>query len=333
MIISKQSIQQASAILFPGLVPAKHGRVTDFLTGYAPAMNMVKEADEALGYSLLDRYRIADVYDWEVYQTAHLVTCLALAHAHVHSGSASDSPSLKDPVVCGQSFGGFAAAVYAGVCDLPEMIRLLRVSAAVETEYFAEQQEALRCVFFTRMHQDRRQVLMRESVASTGGWLDLSVVQDRDVVAISGTLAAVEELSRRLREERAIVFYVMNRAEHCSRMAPLVERLKENVYKDAVLKNPQLTLVSDDGRLLSTANDVREDLSAGWSRPLIAEQLYSALLERGVRHIITPASRGTFTGYGSGRFTIDVALPNKMLKRFRDGGSQTRISGLGTDDV
>lgn len=323
----------STALLFPGLAPAKHGRVADFLDGYAPASAMVRQVDEVLGYSLLDRYSTADVYDWEVYQTAHMVTCLALADARMRAGDGLDRTLSEAPVVCGQSFGGFAAAVYSGACDLPDLIRALRVSTEVESEYFAEQEEALGCVFFTRMGRDRREALMKEVMASTGGWLDLSVVQDRQVVAVSGTRTAVDELSQRLREERAIVFYVMNRAEHCSQMAPLVRRLRERVYEGLALKDPRLPLVADDGSALHTAEDVREDLSAGWSRPLIADQLYAKLLERGVRRIITPASRGSFTDFGSGRFEIEVVLPNRMLQQLRQVAPGAEVRERETADA
>lgn len=292
----------STALLFPGLAPAKHGRVADFLDGYAPASAMVRQVDEVLGYSLLDRYSTADVYDWEVYQTAHMVTCLALADARMRAGDGLDRTLSEAPVVCGQSFGGFAAAVYSGACDLPDLIRALRVSTEVESEYFAEQEEALGCVFFTRMGRDRREALMQDVMASTGGWLDLSVVQDRQVVAVSGTRTAVDEL-------------------------------RERVYEGLALKDPRLPLVADDGSALHTAEDVREDLSAGWSRPLIADQLYAKLLERGVRRIITPASRGSFTDFGSGRFEIEVVLPNRMLQQLRQVAPGAEVRERETADA
>lgn len=307
---------EKTAVLFPGLSPARHSRVADFLNDYAPAARMVRQVEDVLGYGLMEKYRTAEVYDWEVYQTAHLVTGLALADAHLRLARSAGSDVVDQAVICGQSFGSFAAAVFAGACELDELVRLLRVSIDVETAYFAEQEE-LACVFFTRVSGELRDALMQDVVEKGGGWLDLSVAQDRGVTAVSGTRPAVDELARRLKDHRGVVFYVMNRAEHCARMASLVHRLKTEVYADAALHNPQRPLLSDDGRLLQTADDVREDLSAGWSRPLLSEELYLALLTRDVTHIVTPASRGSSTDFGSGRFRIETLLPNQTLAQLR----------------
>lgn len=312
-----------SAVLFPGLAPARHGKVAAFLSQYPPAVRLLQRFDEVLGYRLLDRYRTAEVYDWEVYQSAHLATIFSLAHARVHGNLLGMEPVNVDRMmVCGQSFGSFAAAAFAESIEITELIGLLRASTSEESAYFAEQ-PPLGCVFFTRLGETLRGRLLDEVARDTGGWLELSVAQDRGVTAVSGTLDAVHKFTARIKAEGAVVFYVMNRAEHCPRMQPLVERLRENVYSQANFRDPQVPLVSDNGKLLRTAEQVREDLAAGWSRPLLSEQLYRKLEECGVERMLTPSSRGTFSDFGQGRFDIEVILPNAMLRALhREEGTE-----------
>lgn len=306
-----------TAVLFPGLAPTRHAKAADFLTSYPPATTMLATVDEALGYSLMARYRTAEVYDWEVYQSAHLVTILALVHARLEGqtgGTPTIEPLLTAPVLCGQSFGSFAAAVQAGCIDLAELIDVLRHSSRLEQEYFATEPEQLGCVFFTRLTSHRREQLIRSALKETHGWLDLSVEQDRGVSAVSGTRRTVDRLAELIRQDHGVVFYVMNRAEHCTRMEPLVQRLREEVYKDAAFRDPRSPLVSDHGVLLETGEQVRQDLAGGWSRPLIAEQLYSRLESLGIYRILAPASRGSFSRFGEGRFEVEILLPNATLE-------------------
>jgi len=303
-----------SAILFPGLVPARHRNSTELLTGYAPAARMVRDIDGVLGYSLVEKYQNADVYDWEVYQNAHMITVLSLATARYGGDGGRGSAASADKVVCGQSFGGFAAAVWAGACDLTDLVVMLRQSVAVEAEFFRGQDVPLRCVFFTRLGADVREELMARATEQVGGWLEISVEQDRAVTAVSGTMDAVERLTELIRSHGGVVFYVMNRAEHCERMRPLVDLLDREVYSKVVFSDPDRVLIADDGSHLVSGSDVSADLTAGWSRALRTEDLYGSLATAGVDRIVTPATRGMFTRYGGGRFEIDPVLPGEILR-------------------
>ena len=141
--------------------------------------------------------------------------------------------------------------------------------------------------------------------------------QDRDETAVSGTRTEVESFAERIRRRKAVVFYIMNRAEHCRRMVPLAKRLLRDAYAGMVFKDPEVTLLADNGNHLRTGEQVRTDLAHGWARPLMAEELYRELANLRVGTIVAPTARGMFTDFGEGRFKIEKILPNAMVRKLR----------------
>src|SRR4051794_37168024 len=93
-------LEADSAIVFPGISPCRFDDVAKFMLIHPAARALVAEADDRLGYSLVDRYREATDEYSEFARVAFLVNCLAPAHW------AEDALDLRPQVCVGASFGG-----------------------------------------------------------------------------------------------------------------------------------------------------------------------------------------------------------------------------------
>jgi len=290
------------ALLFPGLTPARHRHVRRFLDRYPVARRLFDECSEALGYDLEGAYASADIHDWEPYQTAFLAINLALAEW------AREQSGIRPQVICGQSFGAFAGAVAAGCLPLGEMVGLLSRSTAVEKAFFTGLDAPLACIFFSRVADADIEALVR-AAAAPDGWAEISVRGDRGVYAVSGTTAAVARVDEAVRARRGIVFYTIDRAEHCPRMAPVRERVEREAYADVVFADPVVPIVSDvTGAVLSTAEEVRTDLLDGWTHPTVGTTLYDGLKALGVTRLVVPGPSSAFRRHGGDRFeTVPVS--------------------------
>lgn len=291
------------ALLFPGLTPAKHRKVERFLHTYPGARSRFEICSEVLGYDLEERYKSADIYDWETYEVAFLAINLAVVDW------TREETGVDPAVVCGQSFGGYCAAVAAGCLSLPDMVSLLSQSARVEHEYFSGLEQPLACVFFSRIGDASIADLIQTATAA-GGWAELSVQHDHGIYAVSGTAEAIARLETEVRARRGLVYYTVNRAEHCPRMQPVRALVEREVYPGLTFSTPEKVYVSDvTGKVVASSAGVRADLLDGWSHPTIAGVLYDGLEELGVTRLVIPGPRGAFRGHGMGRFEIVGVSP------------------------
>lgn len=294
------------ALYFPGLVPTKFSSVEDFLRTSDYARRRIEVADEVLGYSLLDSYAKAEVYDWEVYESGFMALTLALADW------ALDHVEIN-PVLCGgQSFGAINAAVFSGSLSYVDGLELVRSSAKVEIEYFEAQPEPLGCLFFYRLNSRQVDELV-DAFRSDGHDVEVSIYLDDTVHAVSGTLADLELLEKRVREAGGYPFYTMNRSEHCGSVRPLRDRLETEVYDRVTWRSPKWPMLSDvTGELLSDPEEIKQDLLDGWVTPVhwstVVEGMRTARAEHA--HIIGP--RNMFARITNNALPTDVITPKKV---------------------
>ena len=288
-------------VLFPGLVPNKHKSTYTWLETDPYARELIQQAEEHLGPDLLERHTRAEIYDWNVYQAVYLVESLSLAEAWCRRNGAD--PDL----VAGQSFGSLAAAVFSGSIAFRDMCRVMTASTAAEIEYFKQAAEPLGCVFFSRCSPARTwQIIDEITGQSSPEWLDVSVVQERGVMAVSGTRNLVDQFASQVKKEGGLIFYTIDRAEHCPALAPLAEILKCEAYCASDFSGPAKPLLSDNGVLLHTGEDVARDLAEGWGRRLVNQEQYQTMTSLGTEHIVIPGHSSLFASDQgiSGRKTL-----------------------------
>lgn len=293
-------------LLFSGLVPNKQPNVYELLASVPYGRDLVEQAEAVLGPDLLGRHRNAEIYDWDIYQTVYMIEHLVLASTWERL------TQCRTDVLAGQSFGSLTAAVYAECLPFNEMVQLITRSTVVEEAYFSEAAAPLACVFYARLSREKTEQLMAEVLSEeTDGWLDISVVQERGVFSVSGTASLVHRFGDEVREHGGLVFYTVERAEHCPALAPLADRLEHEVYSKFKFQAPARPLLSDNGQFLSTGAEVAHDLARGWSRRLVNAEQYQAMLDYGVNRMVIPGHSALFSGPDNHSF-------EKLLIRSRD---------------
>ncbi|GAA2804836.1 ACP S-malonyltransferase [Crossiella cryophila] len=252
----------ADAIYFPGLVPTTFPAIASFLQENEYAQARLRAADEVLGYSLIKAYEHAEIYDWEVYEAGYMALTLALADW------ADDHLDLSPVVFGGQSFGAIIGSVYAGVLSYADGLTLVRESAKVELDYFAGLAEPLGCFFFYRLDGPAVDRLVARCRAE-GRNVEASVYLDNSVHAVSGVMADLEYFRELVREEGGFPFYLMNRAEHCTMVAGLRQRLETEVYSKLDWRPARVPMLSDvTGELITDPQAIMTDLLDGWVTPV-----------------------------------------------------------------
>jgi [acyl-carrier-protein] S-malonyltransferase len=285
-----------TAFVFPGMGPTRYRDVARFMLTDRGAGELLAEADDVLGYPLLDRYRDAGSDYSEYAQVAFFVTCVALARwAHERHGPAS--------IVAGPSFGGKGAAVHAGALGFADAVRLTAELARHEEAYFArEEHRDVVTQSFARVPAD---VLdgIRAELDDAGAWHEVSCHIDEDLHMLSLDGGRLEWLETRLRAAGGLPLYTMRPPMHCAAFAPLRDTVEREVFARLRFSDPVLPVVADqDGAVLTTGAQVRTMLLDGYVRPVRWPDVVAGLRGAGVGRIVVTGPDALF-----GRVPVSTA--------------------------
>ena len=300
-------------MIFPGMGPSRFRDVARFLLVNPLARRLLAGADEALGYSLFERYRDCDD-DSDDYsehaQVAFLVSCLAMAQWAEHTAGAR-------PTVCaGPSFGGKAAAVYAGALTFSDAVRMTARQARCEAEYFARRHTDVVTHSFTRMPAQRLDGLLDE-LAGRGEWHEISCYVDDDFHMVSLRDGMLEWFQRRLRALGGFPLYTMRPPMHCAAFGELRELVEREVFGELTFADPRLPVVADqDGTVLDTAAGVRTMLLDGIVRPVRWPAVVATLRRLGVGTVCVAGQDSIFgrVGCTTRSFEVVAASPKAAMR-------------------
>jgi [acyl-carrier-protein] S-malonyltransferase len=290
-----------SALVFPGMAPARFADVARFMLINPYARRLLKAADEVLGYSLYDRYRDDDGEYTEYAQVAFFVNCVALAQwAEAEYG-------VRPEAVAGPSFGSKAAAVFSGVLGFSDAVRMTASMARCENDYFAREFKDAVTLSFTRTPRAELDVVLAE-LDERGDWYDISCHIDADFYMVSLDAAAAEWMEKRLRSVGGMPLYTMRPAMHSRVLGALRDRIGEEVLDGLSFADPVLPLVADqDGSVLTTGEQVRQMLLDGYVLPVRWPDVVATLKERlGVGRVYVCGPDSLFGRVGITTRTFDV---------------------------
>lgn len=281
-----------AAVIFPAISPSTFAGVGKFMLMHPAARGLVAAADEALGYSLVDRFRASEGEYTEPARVAFLVNCLAMA------GWAATTLDAG-PVACaGPSFGGTPAAVHSGALDLADAVRLTAAAGRHIEEYFRREHRDVVTQSFARVPADALAEVLSE-LDERGAWYDVSCYVDHDFSMLSLHEDRLEWLNDRLRRVGGLPLAVMRPPMHSSVFRPLRDSLEREVFAGVEFRDPSLPVVSDhDGTLLRSG-----------------EELRTLLLDAAVRPVRWPGVMESLKGLGVGR--LYVCGPDSLWGRVR----------------
>jgi [acyl-carrier-protein] S-malonyltransferase len=267
-------------MIFPGISPSGFKDVAKFMLINPVARRLVAEADETLGYSLIDRYRESEAAGGGEYteyaRIAFLVNCLALAVW------ATEVHDLRPEFCAGPSFGGTPAAVHSGALDFADAVRLTAEWGRCVEEYFAHEYSDVVTLSFARTPGERLRQVLAE-LDERAEWYDMACYVDDDFHMLSVREAGLERLQTRLRAVGGMPLYVMRPPMHSGAFAPLRQRIEAEVFGRISFRDPAVPVVSDhDGTLLRTAAEIRTLVLDAVVRPVRWPLVMSTLAELGV---------------------------------------------------
>ncbi|MEU8251680.1 ACP S-malonyltransferase [Nonomuraea sp. NPDC048916] len=269
--------REDSAIIFPGISPARFGETARFLLIDPVARRMLAEADEVLGYSLLDRYREAEGDYSEAARVAFLVSCLALAQW------AGDTLGIRPRMVAGPSFGGIPAAVHSGALGFTDAVALTASWGRVVEEYFTREHRDVVTVSVARLPEERLARVLEELVGREE-WYGTACFVDSDFHLVSVHESKVEWLQDRMRAEGGLPLSIMRPPMHSSRFGSLRETIERELFGDLSFAEPVIPVVSDhDGTVLTSGAQLRELVLDAVVRPVRWPVVVDTLRREGIR--------------------------------------------------
>ncbi|MCX5200083.1 ACP S-malonyltransferase [Streptomyces sp. NBC_00237] len=268
-----------TALVFPGMGPVPFADVGRFMVANPHARELVAVADEALGYSLVDAFRLSDGDYSEAAQVAFLVNCLACAHW------ARDHLDVEPDIVTGPSFGEKAALAYTGALDLADAVRLTAEIARCLEEYFAEEHRSIVTLSFVRAPREGLDAILAE-LDEAGEWHEISCHIDDGFYMISLSEDRVEWMEQRLRAVGSLPLYTMRPPMHASAFRSLRDKAEREVVSRYSFADPKLPVVADqDGTLLHTGEELRTMLLDGFDHPMKWPSVTTALKDVGVSRL------------------------------------------------
>ncbi|MFK0259596.1 ACP S-malonyltransferase [Streptomyces sp. NPDC090445] len=265
-----------TAIAFPGMGPASFAEIGRFLLLDPYGRARLAEADEALGYSVFDRFRDSED-DYSVYsQLVFLVASMAMADRAV------DTLGVSPTVCAGPSFGQKATAAFVGSLSFPDVVRLTADLAACEEDYFSGVYEDVVTHCFVRTPQDRLDEILA-GFDDRGAWYDLSGRLDAGFHMLSVREGDLDALSAGISAAGGYSMYSMRPPVHAAAFSALRRKAEEEVFAAYELADPALPVVVDhDGTVVRDAAGMRTMMLDTFDRPIHWPSMVESLKGLGV---------------------------------------------------
>jgi [acyl-carrier-protein] S-malonyltransferase len=243
------------ALVFPGQGSQSVGMARALREG--PGSDVFRTADEALGEPLgsIIADGPAELLDLtENSQPAILATSVAFHRAWTEKAMAIGLPGPS--YHAGHSMGQYSAMVAAGVMDLPDALRLVRLRGQLAQEHAGG--GAMAAIIGL---DDARLPELADAGRALGAF-EIANRNSPGQVVISGDRAAVEavlESAKAMGAKRAIALPI-SIAAHSPLMAGAVDGMRSALDR-LTLRDPAVPLLANgDARLLTTAADCRAEL-------------------------------------------------------------------------
>lgn len=285
------------ALIFPGQ-GSQHAGMGRRIAEVSPAATDVfREASDVLG---IDVTKL--VMDGSEKQLSKTTTTqpaiLAVSWAHLtylRERAGQFGRQILPSHGSGHSFGQFSAAAAAGSISFSDALSLVRERGRIMTKWAKKRPGGMASVIGPS-DDDVRTVC--ESVSPDGD-VGVAAVNAPGQTVISGTLAALGRAIEAMKERGRVVTLPISVPGHFPKMAEAREELRASI--DATeFHDPKFPIVSSlTGRALTTADDVRQELSdqmtgaINWMRAFLEMRKMgaSAFFELGPGHVLSNISR------------------------------------------
>ncbi len=269
------------ALVFPGQGSQYVGMGKAIYEASQAARRIFQQADEVLGFALsrLCFEGPAEELNDTINAQPAILTVSVAYLAALKEWFQELGHSITPAFVAGHSLGEYSALVAAGVLDFPDALRLVRERGRLMKESGDQRPGGMAAV----LGMDQavlRQVCAR---AAEHGVVVLANDNCPDQTVISGERPALERALQLIREAgaRAIPLNI-SIASHSPLMQQAAEQLSV-LLSSIHIRDPQVPIVANiAGQILTSAEEIRRELSQQLCLPVEWTRSVGAMLERGI---------------------------------------------------
>ncbi len=279
------------AFVFPGQGAQKVGMGKDFFDNYDVAKKMFKEADEALGYSIMKMCFEGPEEDLKLTANTQpaILTISCIANEILKENG------VQPEITGGHSLGEYSALVAAGVLKFQDAVALVHKRGAYMQEAVPVGEGGMAAIIGV----DRDKIVeICQSVSADSPVQAVNFNCPGQIViagATRGVELAVEEL-KAAGAKKAVILPV-SAPFHSTLMKPAAEKLAVELDK-VTLSDAKIPVVANvNAKVLTKAEDIKASLVAQAASPVLWEDCVATMKEFGADTLLEAGPGKTLCGF------------------------------------
>lgn len=280
------------AFVFPGQGAQKVGMGKDFYDKYDVAKKLFKEADEALGYSIMNM--CFEGLEEDLRLTAN--TQPAILTMSVIANEILKENGIQPDVAGGHSLGEYSALVAAGVLDFQDAVVLVHKRGAFMQEAVPVGQGGMAAIIGLE-----DQVIIDACAKATDEAGEVQAVNFNcpGQTVIAGTTKGVEkavELLQAAGAKKAVILPV-SAPFHSTLMKPAAEKLAAELDKVQIHDAAFPVVANVNGKLQTSAEEIKQNLVAQAASPVKWIDCVKTMQEFGADTFVEAGPGKTLCGF------------------------------------
>lgn len=279
------------AFVFPGQGAQKVGMGKDFFDNYDVAKKMFKEADEALGYSIMKMCFEGPEEDLKLTANTQpaILTISCIANEILKENG------VQPEITGGHSLGEYSALVAAGVLKFQDAVALVHKRGAYMQEAVPVGEGGMAAIIGV----DREKIVeICQSVSAESPVQAVNFNCPGQIViagATRGVELAVEEL--KAAGAKKAVLLPVSAPFHSTLMKPAAEKLAVELDK-VTLSDARIPVVANvNAQVLTKAEDIKASLVAQAASPVLWEDCVAKMKEFGADVLLEAGPGKTLCGF------------------------------------
>lgn len=307
------------AFVFPGQGAQKVGMGKDFYDNYDVAKKMFKEADEALGYSIMKMCFEGPEEDLKLTANTQpaILTISCIANEILKENG------IQPEITGGHSLGEYSALVAAGVLNFQDAVALVHKRGSYMQEAVPVGEGGMAAIIGV----DRDKIVeVCQQVSAESPVQAVNFNCPGQIViagAIKGVELAVEEL-KAAGAKKAVILPV-SAPFHSTLMKPAAEKLAVELDK-VTISDAKIPVVANvSAEILTKAEDIKASLVAQAASPVLWEDCVARMKEFGADVLLEAGPGKTLCGFNrridktiTSLNVEDVASLEKSLDYFKE---------------